>query len=79
MYQSCCIGQKNGTFIKKQSGGNARPRSMDIIGNDVHSTLYNTFVYGSGVGATNLFTRSAQMRAMTKADQCACRKTSYLK
>ena len=78
MYQNCCIGQKNG-FVRKQSGGNAKPRSMDVIGNDVHSTLNNMFVYGSGVGATNRFIRSAQMRAMTKAAQCACRKTSYLK
>ena len=59
-----------GNKARGGGGGNARPRSMDINTISTHSTLNNTYVYGSGVGASNVFTRRANLRAMSSYRLC---------
>ena len=62
---------KAGFSNKKHAGGSsARPPTMDMISNVAHSTIYNTFTYGSGVGARNLFIQSAQLRALPQRKRC---------
>ena len=62
---------KNGSSYKKMGGGgNARPPSMDVTSYVGHTSLNNTFVYGSGIGAKNIFIRSAQKRALSRNTGC---------
>lgn len=61
-----CITNKVYTAGKSSGGACGRSTTMGVIGHAANTTLDNKFVYGSGVGAKNMFTRLAQKRAMLK-------------
>ena len=65
-----CFGKSGSSYKKMGGGGSARPPSMDVTSYVGHTSLDNTFVCGSGIGATNIFIRSAQKRALSQSMRC---------
>ena len=63
---------KSGFYYKKHAGGGNARSGVNVP--YVDTTLFNSFVNGSGVGARNKFIQRAQIRAMMRHSRCVYQK-----